>query len=140
MFRFVIACVVHVFELEAHRMCYCFCGTVDGQVWTPKVTVNTDPKLVRLFENGKGTEEGNHACNFFLALSLCNTIVPQVVETSDPTVKLIDYQGESPDEQALIYAAAAYGFVLIERTSGHIVVDVFGDRQRYNFDYLVLLE
>jgi phospholipid-transporting ATPase len=43
---------------------------------------------------------------------------------------LIDYQGESPDEQALAYAAASYGIVLVERTSGYIVIDVLGDRQR----------
>lgn len=88
----------------------------------------------------KESEERNHAYNFFLALSLCNTIVPHILETSDPAVKLIDYQGESPDEQALIYAAAAYGFVLIERTSGHIVVDVRGDRQRYTSDSFILLQ
>ena len=97
--------------------------------------VNTDPKLMRLLENGNGTEEGKHAHSFFLALSLCSTIVPQVVETSDPAIKLIDYQGESPDEQALTYAAASYGFVVIERTTGHIVVDVLGERQRYTYDF-----
>lgn len=48
----------------------------------------------------------------------------------DPAVRLIDYQGESPDEQALVYAAAAYGYMLIERTSGHIVIDIQGDKQR----------
>jgi phospholipid-transporting ATPase len=56
--------------------------------------------------------------------------VPLVVDTPDPTVKRIDYQGESPDEQALVYAAAAYGFMLIERTSGYIVIDIQGRRQR----------
>ena len=48
------------------------------------------------------------------------------VDTPDPDVKLIDYQGESPDEQALAYSAAAYGFMLIERTSGHLVIDIHG--------------
>jgi phospholipid-transporting ATPase len=54
--------------------------------------------------------------------------VPLVVDTPEPDVKLLDYQGESPDEQALAYAAAAYGFMLIERTSGHIVIDIHGKR------------
>ncbi|CAI9284413.1 unnamed protein product [Lactuca saligna] len=49
-----------------------------------------------------------------------------------PKMKLVDYQGESPDEQALVYAAAAYGFMLMERTSGHIVIDIQGERQRFN--------
>ena len=75
---------------------------------------HTDPELLRLLENGKVTEEVINAHNFFLAMVTCNTVVPQILETSDPAVKLIDYQGESPDEQALVYAAASYGFVLIE--------------------------
>lgn len=92
--------------------------------------VKVDPELLRLSKTVKDTKESKHAPDFFLALAACNTIVPLLVETSDPTVKLIDYQGESPDEQALVYAAAAYGFVLIERTSGHIVIDVQGEKQR----------
>ncbi|RRT44680.1 hypothetical protein B296_00046965 [Ensete ventricosum] len=104
---------------------------VGGEVLRPKVIVDTDRKLLRLLETGKDTDAGLHALDFFLALATCNTIVPQLVDTSDPGVKLIDYQGESPDEQALVYAAAAYGFVLIEKTSGHITVDVLGERQRF---------
>ena len=92
--------------------------------------VKVDPELERLSKIGKQTEEGKHIHDFFLALAACNTIVPMVVETPDPDVRLIDYQGESPDEQALVYAAAAYGFMLLERTSGHIVIDIHGERQR----------
>lgn len=92
--------------------------------------VKVDPDLLRLARNGQNTEEGKHVQNFFLALAACNTIVPLVIDTPDPNVKLIDYQGESPDEQALVYAAAAYGFMLVERTSGHIVIDIQGERQR----------
>lgn len=111
---------------------------VDGQVWRPKMVVNTDPQLMHLLETGKGTEEWMHVYYFFIVLAACNTVVPQVSETSEQTVKLIEYQGESPDEQALVYAAAAYGFVLIERSSGHIVIDVLGERQRYAFHVLVV--
>lgn len=92
--------------------------------------VKVDPVLLNLSKSGKHSDEGKHVHDFFLALAACNTIVPLAVETSDPAVKLIDYQGESPDEQALVYAAAAYGFMLIERTSGHIVIDVQGERKR----------
>jgi phospholipid-transporting ATPase len=45
--------------------------------------------------------------------------------------KLVDYQGESPDEQALVSAAVAYCFVLVERKSCHIVIDMLGEHQRY---------
>ncbi|KAL2461079.1 Phospholipid-transporting ATPase 1 [Abeliophyllum distichum] len=104
---------------------------VEGQVFRPKMKVKVDPELLSLSKQ-KHTDEGRHVHDFFIALAACNTIVPLTVETSDPALKLIDYQGESPDEQALVYAAAAYGFMLIERTSGHIVIDIQGERQRYN--------
>ncbi|TYH51026.1 hypothetical protein ES332_D10G245900v1 [Gossypium tomentosum] len=105
---------------------------VDGKVLRPKMKVRTDPELLQFARNRKEAQEGSHVYDFFLALAACNTIVPLIVDTPDPTVKLIDYQGESPDEQALVYAAASYGFMLIERTSGHIVIDIQGERQRFN--------
>ncbi|KAJ9541372.1 hypothetical protein OSB04_027878 [Centaurea solstitialis] len=94
--------------------------------------VRVDRELVRLSRSGNDKKTGKQIYDFFLALAACNTIVPIVVDTPDPVEKLIDYQGESPDEQALVYAAAAYGFMLIERTSGHIVIDIHGDKQRFN--------
>ncbi|XP_039060422.1 phospholipid-transporting ATPase 1-like isoform X1 [Hibiscus syriacus] len=105
---------------------------VDGKILRPKMVVKTDPELLQFARSGKDTKEGSHVHDFFLALAACNTIVPLIVDTPDPTLKLIDYQGESPDEQALVYAAAAYGYMLIERTSGHIVIDIQGERQRFN--------
>ncbi|KAJ4764345.1 Phospholipid-transporting ATPase [Rhynchospora pubera] len=103
----------------------------DGVVLRPKTIVKTDPKLHELLRNGTG-RDADRARDFFLALATCNTIVPIEMETADPNVRLLEYQGESPDEQALVYAAAAYGVMLIERTSGHIIVDVFGQQQSYN--------
>ncbi|KAJ4824073.1 Alanine--tRNA ligase [Turnera subulata] len=106
---------------------------VDGKTLKPKMKVKVDPQLLQLSRSGKHSEEVKRIHDFFLALAACNTIVPLLADDkSDPNVKLMDYQGESPDEQALAYAAAAYGFVLIERTSGHIVIDVQGQRQRFN--------
>ncbi|XP_077241181.1 phospholipid-transporting ATPase 1-like [Tasmannia lanceolata] len=111
---------------------------VERQVLRPKMKVKTNPELLQVVRSGKKSKEGKHAYDYFLALAACNTIVPIIVETQESGLRLIDYQGESPDEQALVYAAAAYGFVLIERTSGHIIIDVWGDRQR--FDVLGLHE
>ncbi|XP_034574572.1 phospholipid-transporting ATPase 1 isoform X2 [Setaria viridis] len=102
------------------------------RVWAPKISVNTDRELVKLIRDGGHTEQGKQTRDFFLALATCNTIVPMVTDGPDPKKKVIDYQGESPDEQALVSAAAAYGFVLVERTSGHIVIDVLGEKQRYD--------
>ncbi|KAK4384521.1 Phospholipid-transporting ATPase 1, partial [Sesamum angolense] len=103
----------------------------DGMVLRPKMKVKVDFELLNLSKR-KHTDEGRHIHDFFVALAACNTIVPLTIDTSDPSVKLIEYQGESPDEQALVYAAAAYGFMLIERTSGHIVIEIQGERQRFN--------
>uniref|UniRef100_A0A0D9UZM9 Phospholipid-transporting ATPase n=1 Tax=Leersia perrieri TaxID=77586 RepID=A0A0D9UZM9_9ORYZ len=117
------------------------CGysvVVDDLLWTPKMAVRTDPQLLKLLRSGGTDEETKLALEFFLALAACNTIVPLVLDTRDSKQKLIDYQGESPDEQALVYAAASYGIVLVERTSGYVVIDVLGDRQR--FDILGLHE
>ena len=94
------------------------------------MTVSIDDSLQRLVKGGHDTDEGRHIHDFFLALAACNTIVPIVTDSSESNVRIIDYQGESPDEQALVYAAAAYGFTLIERTSGHIVIDFRGERHR----------
>lgn len=91
--------------------------------------MKTDPELHKLLREGTGPK-ADRARDFFVALATCNTIVPIEVETADVGVRVLEYQGESPDEQALVYAAAAYGVMLIERTSGHIVVDVFGQQQR----------
>ncbi|KAL5671609.1 hypothetical protein ACJX0J_015915, partial [Zea mays] len=107
-------------------------------LWTPKMSVKIDPELVKLLRDGGSNEEPKLVLEFLLALASCNTIVPLVLDTRDSKQKLIDYQGESPDEQALAYAAASYGIVLVERTSGYIVIDVLGDRQR--FDILGLHE
>ncbi|KAK3151504.1 hypothetical protein QOZ80_3AG0246730 [Eleusine coracana subsp. coracana] len=122
------------------------CASVDGvdysdvtqptveegdRIWAPKILVNTDTDLVKLIR-ADDTEQGKYAREFFLALATCNTIVPMTSDGPDPNTKVIDYQGESPDEQALVAAAAAYGFVLVERTSGHIVIDVLGEKQRYD--------
>ncbi|XP_042035935.1 phospholipid-transporting ATPase 1-like isoform X2 [Salvia splendens] len=108
-----------------------YSAQVDGMVLRPKMMVKIDQDLLHLSKM-KHTDEGKHLCDFLVALAACNTIVPLTVETSDPAVKLIEYQGESPDEQALVYAAASYGFMLVERSSGHIVIDIQGERQRFN--------
>jgi phospholipid-transporting ATPase len=79
------------------------------------------------------------AHDFFLTLAACNTVIPILDHgTSSSCIKgelreeveAIDYQGESPDEQALVAAASAYGYTLFERTSGHIVIDVNGEKLR----------
>lgn len=116
-------------------------AAVPGQMWKSKCGASVDPELVTLLHKDSGGEERTVAHDFFLALAACNTVIPMTSKRASVSsdgdindelehVDAIDYQGESPDEQALVTAASAYGYTLIERTSGHIVVDVHGDKLR----------
>jgi phospholipid-transporting ATPase len=102
----------------------------------PKSEINVDSVLLALLNEPLFGEERLAAHDFFLTLAACNTVIPVGTgSSSDMTNELnevgaIDYQGESPDEQALVIAASAYGYKLIERTTGHIVIDVQGERIR----------
>lgn len=102
-----------------------------------------DLELNRLLASPERSPARDLLWEYFLVLAACNTIVPTRVKKSasgqlemeaaninDESSDSIEYQGESPDERALVAAAAAYGFTLLERTSASIVIDVRGDRQR----------
>jgi phospholipid-transporting ATPase len=101
-----------------------------------KPKINVDSALMALLNRPLIGEERLAAHDFFLTLAACNTVIPVRTEIShDLTnevdeIGAIDYQGESPDEQALVTAASAYGYTLVERTTGHIVIDVLGERLR----------
>ncbi|RNF12542.1 phospholipid-transporting ATPase 1-like protein [Trypanosoma rangeli] len=58
---------------------------------------------------------------YFLALALCHTIQP-FPDTHSPFG--VVYEGSSPDEVALVTAAAEHGFCLRERTSSSLTVRV----------------
>jgi phospholipid-transporting ATPase len=89
---------------------------------------------------------------YFLTLAACNTVVPIRVDDDDDDVITttlssgdlgteisalgsahgfsIEYQSESPDEQALVSAAASYGFRLLSRSSNYLVINVLGETQK----------
>lgn len=102
--------------------------------WKLKSEINIDSELMDLLHKDVIGIERTAAHEFFLTLAACNTVIPITSSSSSSLFGLacdevvsIEYQGESPDEQALVAAASAYGFTLIERTSGHIVIDVNGE-------------
>lgn len=92
-----------------------------------------------LLQKDSDRDERIAAHEFFLTLAACNTVIPIISsstssscgkgESNEPR-ESIDYQGESPDEQALVSAASVYGYTLFERTSGNIVIDVNGEKLR----------
>lgn len=113
------------------------------QAWRPKSGAKVDPNLVRLLTSTTSSAARSVLFEYFLVLAACNTVVPtrvkrsasgqlemEAVNSNEEGTGSIEYQGESPDEQALVAAAAAYGFTLLERTSGSIVIDVLGNRER----------
>ncbi|XP_028774720.1 phospholipid-transporting ATPase 1 isoform X1 [Neltuma alba] len=107
-----------------------FCGR--GR-WKLKSEIAVDSELTTLLHTDSDRDERIAAHEFFLTLAACNTVIPMLsrgTSESNEGVECIEYQGESPDEQALVAAASAYGYTLFERTSGHIVIDVNGERLR----------
>lgn len=108
--------------------------------WKLKSEISIDSELLDMLHKDLPGDERIAAHEFFLTLAACNTVIPIVSQDTSSghgrsesweDVEAIDYQGESPDEQALVSAASAYGYTLFERTSGHIVVDINGNKLRY---------
>ncbi|EPY22896.1 phospholipid-transporting ATPase [Strigomonas culicis] len=58
---------------------------------------------------------------YFLALSICNTIQPFKKDGTEDEFK---YEGSSPDEVALVETAAAVGFRLVARTTKSITIEL----------------
>ncbi|KAF5737299.1 phospholipid-transporting ATPase 1-like isoform X2 [Tripterygium wilfordii] len=107
--------------------------------WKLKSDIAIDSELMELLHKSLAGDERIAAHEFFLTLAACNTVIPirtNVASSSCTNIEgnedaeTIDYQGESPDEQALVAAASAYGYTLFERTSGHVVIDVNGEKLR----------
>lgn len=101
--------------------------------WKLKSEIAVDSELMELLHKDLARDERIAAHEFFLTLAACNTVIPMLSQTESElqdNIVAIDYQGESPDEQALVAAASAYGYTLFERTSGHIVIDVNGEKLR----------
>lgn len=114
-------------------------AATDRRRWKLKSEVAVDSELMELLHKDVIGDERIAAHEFFLTLAACNTVIPILDDGTSSScikgelheeVKAIDYQGESPDEQALVAAASAYGYTLFERTSGHIVIDVNGEKLR----------
>ncbi|KAA8517635.1 hypothetical protein F0562_015109 [Nyssa sinensis] len=107
--------------------------------WKLKSEISIDSELMELLHKDLARDERIAAHEFFLTLAACNTVIPILTLSTSSScansklhedVEAIDYQGESPDEQALVVAASTYGYTLFERTSGHIVIDVNGGKLR----------
>ncbi|XP_023324671.1 phospholipid-transporting ATPase ID [Eurytemora carolleeae] len=75
-----------------------------------------------LLEEIKG---GNQECQlFFRVLALCHTVMPDYSSEGR-----LEYQAQSPDENALVSAARNFGFVFTERTSRTITIKALGETE-----------
>jgi phospholipid-translocating ATPase len=71
--------------------------------------------------DGKPTKKAQAVKNYFLALALCNTVVPEDKNIKDENDKVIahytKYNAASPDDGALVKAAMNFGYTLKTRTA-----------------------
>lgn len=65
------------------------------------------------------------AFSFFRLLALCHTVMS---ENKDGK---LEYQAQSPDEEALVSAARNFGFVFRERAPNSITIEVMGQKEVY---------
>lgn len=76
---------------------------------------------------------------YLLAMSLCHTVVCFERDSGDGKPPTIVYDGQSPDECALVNAAKENGFAMVARSSNLIAVAVLG-REVMTFQILATLE
>jgi len=63
---------------------------------------------------------------FYRLLALCHTVMPEYGQDGS-----LEYQAQSPDENALVSAARNFGFVFTERTSRTITIQALGISEVY---------
>lgn len=78
-------------------------------------------------------EQSNQTREFFRALALCHTVVPEASPTGG-----INYKSSSPDEEALVNAAAKLNVVFMKRDFDSVELSVLGNPEQY--DWLHVLE
>ncbi|GBM81298.1 Phospholipid-transporting ATPase ID [Araneus ventricosus] len=69
---------------------------------------------------------------FFRLLALCHTVMSE-----EKPGGILEYQAQSPDEEALTSAARNFGFVFRNRTPASVVIEVMGQREVYDL-YCIL--
>ncbi|RLN90603.1 hypothetical protein BBJ28_00022403 [Nothophytophthora sp. Chile5] len=73
-----------------------------------------DVRLFNALERTTSDEAVHYEAEFFLHLSLCQTVIPEVVEGSSE----VRFSASSPDEQALVSGAKFFGFSFESRGLG----------------------
>lgn len=88
-------------------------------------------------ESGSENEAQARALNgFFSVLALCHTVLTAV----DPATGVIEYKAQSPDEAALVQAAADVGFVFRGRDREILLLQTPFSREIERYELLDILE
>jgi len=99
----------------------------------------TDPELLDdIHEASKRRDDltSSRINMFFTVLSLCHT----VVTGTDPETGEIEYKAQSPDEAALVQAAADVGFVFLRKEKEILCVQTPGSTDPAKYELLDILE
>ncbi|KAH8647725.1 phospholipid-translocating P-type ATPase [Xylariales sp. PMI_506] len=83
-----------------------------------QATLNSESLGPYLLQN-PDSAFSQQAKRFLLCVALCHTCLPEIKENGE-----IDFQASSPDELALVQAARDLGYVLVDRPTGSIVLEV----------------
>ncbi|XP_054754666.1 probable phospholipid-transporting ATPase IA isoform X2 [Lytechinus pictus] len=99
--------------------------TIAGIVYgdNPDVDIFRDSKMA---DNLESHSTAPHIRMFVTMMAVCHTVVPE----KDLNDQII-YQASSPDEGALVEAAAKLGFRFIERTPDSVEIVVMGKQEKY---------
>lgn len=84
--------------------------------------------IVDAMTGGDGEEQKQAIDKFALGLSLCHSVIPEIVGESQSR---IEFKAQSPDEAALLEAAKDLGYVFIERTRTGVILQVQGVTKEY---------
>eukprot|EP00118_Oscarella_pearsei_P013031 m.100197 g.100197 ORF g.100197 m.100197 type:complete len:1253 (+) comp37085_c0_seq9:5030-8788(+) len=101
--------------------------------WTPKrvdfsANKYSNPDFVfydeELLKSCKDCDQD--VLEFFRLIALCHTVMPELDESNK-----IQYQAQSPDEGALVSAAASFGITFLKRSQTDVTLDVNGKEEKY---------
>lgn len=103
----------------------------------PVVSEPTTTELLELARSNPVSGFSQRVTEYILAMALCHTCLPEIRDGK------IDFQAASPDELALVQAAKDLGYLLVERSSRCITLEVDhadGTKSRQAYEVLDVIE
>ncbi|KAH9612651.1 hypothetical protein KSS87_018185 [Heliosperma pusillum] len=117
---------VYVISCGKKRTMRLWCVTiVPRERWKLKSQVDVDSELLELLHISSEKNGRIEAQEFFLTLAVCSTVIPILKQSETGDADAIDYQGESPNEQALVPQHLLMGILFLNAPLG-ISLDVLG--------------